>query len=76
MKTTLLLIVALALAGCSSMSNRPDTAQAKACTAQARTVADSKESQGDRFNKGATMVVMMVWLGNEEDAYNACVARG
>jgi len=71
------LIVALVffLVACASPP-RPDTAQSKACTAKARAVAYTKERAVDGFNRGSTMGIMMVWLGNEEDAYNDCMKTG
>ena len=73
MNYAILFVLATLLSACSSMSNRPDTAQAKACMVKSRAAADEKERHVDAYNKGTTMAIMMVWLGNEEDAYNACM---
>ena len=70
-----LVVFCLFLTACSSMSGRPDTAQSKDCMAKARVVADDKERHVDAYNRGTTMSVMMVWLGNEEDAYRDCMGR-
>ena len=63
----LILVVLLLLAGCFPV--RPDTPQARACTASAEKIADSK------WRAGESLETLMAWLQNEGRAYDECMTR-
>lgn len=60
-------IFTLLLAGCFPV--RPDTPQAKACTAEAVKVADSK------YRADSTLEMIAKWNSDEGRAYDACMAK-